>query len=268
MKLGSRKTIVASAGLAVFAHVGCQSQRAGLSAQQAPDRARPAQMMEVRARDVPALFGKVFLTFDDGTDDLGNTTGVLDALKAEGVPATFCFNSKPKVSDAALRASVTRVLTEGHSLCNHSFDHADLTKMDAAGVETQFAAMEASVRRVLPNSPAITLVRTPFLAMNPTIAGVVVRHGVHVGVDFVSGDTDCWSDLEPRRTQCANTIRDAVVAGAKGIVLLHSLNGATSRAMPGILAGLKARNAQFGTIEELVAAKYGNGSHELYPERR
>lgn len=229
-----------------------------------PSRTPPPHMWEVHARDVPALAEKVFLTFDDGTDDRGNTMGVLDALAVEGVRATFCFNTKPKVSDAALRASVARVLREGHSLCNHSFDHPDLTKLDADAIEREFADMETSVLRVVPDSPAVTLVRTPFLAMNPTIAAAVARHGVHLGVDFVSGDTSCWADEEPRRSECAAVIRESVVAGAKGIVLLHSLNGATAKAVPGILAGLKARRAEFATIEELVVAKYGKSSHELY----
>lgn len=243
--------------LLLFGIAGCLAR----GGQPAPAR---APMLQVRARDVPALAGKVFLTFDDGTDDQGNTTAVLDALKAAGVSATFCFNSKRNVSDRALRESVARVLREGHSLCNHSADHPDLTKLSARAIEAQFARMEASVRRVMPDSPAVTLVRTPFLAMNPTIATVVARHGVHIGVDFVSHDTDCWADAEPKRTECANTIRDTVVPRAHGIVLLHSLNGATATAVPDILAGLKARHAEFGTIEELVLAKYGKRSHDLY----
>ena len=59
-----------------------------------------------------------YLTFDDGP---GPATGrVLDILAASGVKATFCQLGL-RVAEAP---DVTRrVVAEGHTLCNHSWDH-------------------------------------------------------------------------------------------------------------------------------------------------
>ncbi len=63
--------------------------------------------------------GKVaYLTFDDGP---GPYTGrVLDILAAAGVKATFCEVGQKVTENPAL---TQRVVAEGHTLCNHSWDH-------------------------------------------------------------------------------------------------------------------------------------------------
>jgi len=62
---------------------------------------------------------RVYLTFDDGPSSV--TAGVLDILKAEGIKATFfvvgAYSSEFK--DNLLK----RIVTEGHSLGNHSYSH-------------------------------------------------------------------------------------------------------------------------------------------------
>ena len=59
-----------------------------------------------------------YLTFDDGP---GPYTGrMLDILAAAGVKATFCQLGQRVTENPALTA---RVVAEGHTLCNHSWDH-------------------------------------------------------------------------------------------------------------------------------------------------
>src|SRR6476661_8500998 len=59
-----------------------------------------------------------YLTFDDGP---GPYTGqILDILAAAGVKAMFCQLGTKVTENPAMAA---RVVAEGHTLCNHSWDH-------------------------------------------------------------------------------------------------------------------------------------------------
>src|SRR6185369_6644307 len=61
----------------------------------------------------------VALTFDDGPDPV-NTPLMLDVLKACGVKATFCLIGNKVAANADL---VRRIVAEGHTLCNHTWQH-------------------------------------------------------------------------------------------------------------------------------------------------
>jgi peptidoglycan-N-acetylglucosamine deacetylase len=63
----------------------------------------------------------VALTFDDGPDPV-TTPKLLDVLKAQGVKATFCLVGHRARDNQAV---VARIAREGHTLCNHSWQHLD-----------------------------------------------------------------------------------------------------------------------------------------------
>ena len=65
----------------------------------------------------------VALTFDDGPDPV-NTPKILDLLKMYGVKATFCLiGFRVRDDHASGRDLVKRMVAEGHTLCNHSWQH-------------------------------------------------------------------------------------------------------------------------------------------------
>ena len=66
------------------------------------------------------------MTFDDGPNE--GTPYVLDALKEAGVRATFFINSDNLHDDnpevvAKNKESLIRMVTEGHVIGDHSYDH-------------------------------------------------------------------------------------------------------------------------------------------------
>lgn len=77
---------------------------------------------EMIVKDVPARAPDdskaVYLTFDDGPSK--NTTTVLDALKAQGVHATFFVVGK---NIAGHEAILKRMVSEGHTLAIHTYSH-------------------------------------------------------------------------------------------------------------------------------------------------
>ena len=61
---------------------------------------------------------EISLTFDDGPSQY--TDEVLDMLKRAGVTATFCVIGSQVRAHAA---QMHRIVDEGHTLCNHTWDH-------------------------------------------------------------------------------------------------------------------------------------------------
>ena len=70
---------------------------------------------------------RVFLTFDDGP--VAATAEVLDVLRDQKVSATFFLNANKLEKHGELQYRLLhRMLTEGHSLGNHGYDHDPTTK--------------------------------------------------------------------------------------------------------------------------------------------
>jgi peptidoglycan/xylan/chitin deacetylase (PgdA/CDA1 family) len=67
----------------------------------------------------------VSLTYDDGPDPQF-TPGILDALAAHGVKATFFVMVEPAEAHPQL---ITRILAEGHELALHGIDHTRLSTL-------------------------------------------------------------------------------------------------------------------------------------------
>jgi peptidoglycan/xylan/chitin deacetylase (PgdA/CDA1 family) len=83
--------------------------------------------LTTRMAETAKVRASVYLTFDDGPYPA--TAEVLDALRAGGVKATFFLCAKNLERDTELQYKlVKRMISEGHSLGNHGYDHDPMTK--------------------------------------------------------------------------------------------------------------------------------------------
>lgn len=90
----------------------------------------------------------VALTFDDGPSD--ETAGLLDLLDRYHIKATFCL-----IGDQVwhYRAVVRRMVSEGHTLCDHSWDHDEsLGRRSAATIRADLLRTNAAIHRVVPDA--------------------------------------------------------------------------------------------------------------------
>jgi peptidoglycan/xylan/chitin deacetylase (PgdA/CDA1 family) len=91
----------------------------------------------------------VALTFDDGPDPV-NTPKILDLLKQCGVKATFCMNGiKAKANPDMVR----RVVAEGHTICNHTWNH--LTPLGGYGqtwIRQDFTDTNNAIHAIVPDA--------------------------------------------------------------------------------------------------------------------
>ncbi len=91
----------------------------GAPGTQPPSGGGPAQVISIgnTSRNTVAF------TFDAGAD-AGYTTQILDTLRANGIHATFGMTGKFAQQNPQL---VQRMVNEGHTLINHTYDHASWT---------------------------------------------------------------------------------------------------------------------------------------------
>jgi peptidoglycan/xylan/chitin deacetylase (PgdA/CDA1 family) len=126
----------------------------------------------------------VALTFDDGPDPV-NTPKMLDVLKACGVKATFCLIGD-KV--AAYAAVVRRIVAEGHTLCNHTWDHnTQLGTYGQLGIQQSLQRTNDAIHAVVPGVK-IAYFRAP--GGEWTSDYVTVAH--QLGMTPIDWDVDPW----------------------------------------------------------------------------
>jgi peptidoglycan/xylan/chitin deacetylase (PgdA/CDA1 family) len=100
----------------------------------------------------------VALTFDDGPDPV-YTPKLLDVLKAHRVKATFCVVGH-RVRDN--KKLVARIAREGHTLCNHSWQHLhDLGKRPDKYLLRDLEATNEQIRKAVPGAK-IKYFRAPY----------------------------------------------------------------------------------------------------------
>ena len=163
-------TLLSAAGVGVsYAQT---APAAGVRAAAAGPKPKPA----VRQVWVQRTTGSkaVALTFDDGPDPV-NTPKLLDVLKKNSVKATFCLVGH-RVRDN--RALVRRIAAEGHTLCNHSWQHLeDLRARDDAYAFRDLEATDEQLRKAVPGAK-IKYFRAPYGNFSPRLNDFAARLGM------------------------------------------------------------------------------------------
>lgn len=172
--------------------------------------------------------GLVRLTFDDGPGAYSEQ--VLDILKRYNVHATFYVIGR---NVSRYPATMQRTVSEGHRIGNHSFSHADLTRLSRAGVEQELSSTQAAIQAVCGITP--TAFRPPYGATNSTVQAVAASMGM--SVDLWSIDTNDW--MRPGSGAITQRVLANTSPGA--VVLLHVLHQDTVAALPSIIEGIRSQ---------------------------
>ena len=179
--------------------------------------------------------GEVILTFDDGPRP-GRTDAILKTLDQYGVKATFMMLGR---SAAAHPDLVRAVAQHGHTIGNHSYDHADLSTLTSQAAIDDIAKGERAITRALAGSGTNLapffrfpyLAQTGFLRTNMRQSGMVV-----LDVDVDSKD---YYDDTPAEV-AARTISRLEARGG-GIILFHDIHPRTVAMLPDFLQQLEDR---------------------------
>ncbi|MFG2103158.1 polysaccharide deacetylase family protein [Micromonospora echinaurantiaca] len=158
---------------------------------------------------------RVTLTFDDGPDPQ-YTPQVLDALREYGVRATFCVVGENAQAHPEL---IRAILAEGHTLCNHSWDHdVSLGSRSPERIRADLLRTSDAIRAAAPDAP-IAYYRQPGGAWTWPVVSTARKLGM----------TPLHWTVDPSDWQApgAGPIAATVVGqvGPGSVVLLHDAGG-------------------------------------------
>ena len=193
----------------------------------------------------------IALTFDDGP--YPKVTGhILDVLEKNGVCATFfVLGSRIEGREDVL----TRMEELGCEIGNHSFSHADLTRLSRADCQRELSDTDAEIRRVTGHEASV--VRPPYGYYNKAVRSAAGRPLILWTVD-----TNDWRGKAP------GEIADYVIQQAKegSVILMHDQQTQTADAMEMIIPTLIEEGFRFVTVSELIRLTGGQCKGVMLPE--
>ena len=171
----------------------------------------------------------MYLTFDDGPDP-SYTPLVLDVLGRYGARATFFVVG----SRAELYPDlVGRIIAEGHTVANHSWNHEDLADLSRA----EFDETVGRTQDLL-GEHATPCLRPPYGSTNAFTRDWAAAHGLELVLWTASAND--WPGLE------AEAIADLLIEGVTdgAVVLMHDGGGERSRTVQGLEIALDRLSGQ------------------------
>ncbi|QIN28455.1 polysaccharide deacetylase family protein [Brevibacterium luteolum] len=193
----------------------------------------------------------VALTYDDGPGE--DTPQLLDALAAEGVPATFFVKG---TSIAGNEATLKRIAEEGHEIGSHTWNHPQLTKISRSAAEREHARINGAIEKVTGEKP--TVFRPPY--------GAFAKGVPDGGLPSIiwSLDTNDWQNKKAPE----KTVKAATTDVRPGdIILMHDIHKPSVEASPQIIAKLKAQGFTLVTVSELFGGELKPGQSYYSDER-
>ena len=204
--------------------------------------------------------GKIALTFDDGPDPRA-TPLVLNALRERDLQATFFVVGRQVAQNPGL---LRRIVEEGHTIGNHTYDHADMSDMSPKRMRSELRSTQEAVDDALGYHHPMVLMRPPY--GNPYFEGsqalpMFRRVVEEQGLLPVIWTVDSSDYLNGGRSE---GIVQAIVGADKArrneksdeVVLLHDNHRQTARALPGIIDHYEESGRKFVDVGELLVDKY------------
>ena len=200
-------------------------------------------------------FGKdCVLTFDDGPDL--DSIKVLDALKSANVTGVTFFVQGINVKK--FPQILRRMVDEGHVLGNHTYDHPDLTKLNANDVVKQLQMCQEAVNNALGREYPLKQMRPPYGAINNKVRDLLNSHGFEVMLWQV--DSNDWRTENRKNPQ--NIVHNVflgdapVTKGRGGLILFHDIHPSTGEILPEVIRRLKMEGMVLTTAQALLDRKY------------
>jgi peptidoglycan/xylan/chitin deacetylase (PgdA/CDA1 family) len=210
------------------------------------ERSRPAREIDRG----PAEGRKIALTFDAGSSPKP-VAPILAALRQRDLHCTFFLTGHWAEQNPA---TVRAIAGAGHELGNHTYSHANLTRLSDDGIATELRRAESAVRAACGHGTH-PFFRPPLGARDDR----VLRAAAREGYTTVYWSTDSLDSVTPGITPDAIRERVAQRAQPGSIVLLHCGSQATAKALPDLLDDLERDGYSVVTLSELLAGNTSGG---------
>ena len=188
----------------------------------------------------------IYLTFDAGYEN-GNIEKILDVMKEEEVIGAFFVLKNLILKNGDL---ITRMIDEGHLVCNHTASHKDMTKCTSL---EEFKAELDCLEEVYFEATGQKLApyyRPPEGKFNEASLQYAKALGYKtVFWSFAYADWDNARQMAPEEAK--QKILSHVHNGE--ILLLHPTSATNAAILKDVICELKKEGYRFGSLDELTA---------------
>ncbi len=187
----------------------------------------------------------IYLTFDAGYEN-GNIAKTLDILKEESVTGAFFIlgNLIEKNTDL-----VSRMATEGHIVCNHTYHHRDMSRMDETDFLEELHELEEAYESATGNKLS-SYYRPPQGKFSQENMEIAKKNGYKtVFWSFAYPDWDNGKQMSPERAK--KIVLENLHNGE--VMLLHPTSQTNAAILSDVIKEIKAQGYRFGTLDELTA---------------
>ena len=186
---------------------------------------------------------EVYLTFDTGYE-LGNTSVILDILRSENVKAAFFVTGHFLKQNKEL---VLRMYNEGHLVCNHTWNHPNITKKSKIEIEEDLCRVEDKYYEIT-HDYMPKFLRPPEGAISDYSLSVTDELG-YTTIFWSLAYVD-WKINEQKGSKYAyDNVINNIHNGA--IILMHTVSTDNRDALKEIIATLRV-NYEFKNLYDLV----------------
>jgi peptidoglycan-N-acetylmuramic acid deacetylase len=186
----------------------------------------------------------LYLTFDAGYEN-GNIERILDVLKNHNAKGAFFILENLITRNTDL---VKRMADEGHTVCNHTAKHKDMTKVNnIEDFKTELSNLECIYKEYTGNEMA-KYYRPPEGKFNEQNLDFANKLGYKtIFWSFAYADWD--NNKQPSEEYAIQKIKDNTHNGM--IVLLHPTSKTNADILDRILTYWEEEGFRFGTLDEL-----------------
>ena len=188
----------------------------------------------------------IYLTFDVGYEN-GNVEKILDILKDHNAPAAFFILSNLVEKNPEL---ITRMADEGHTLCNHTSKHKDMTKIsDIESFEAEISTLE----KLCYNKTGKTIAkyfRPPEGKFNENtlnFANTLGYKTIFWSFAYADWDNNNQMSVEKAKEKVLSNVHNGAV------MLFHPTSKTNSLILSDVLTELENKGYRFGTLDELTS---------------
>lgn len=198
-----------------------------------PATAGPAPAKEIFGNALPPK--TVVLTFDDGPHGT-YTEEIAAILKQYNVPGVF-FEVGQNVG--RYKNESKRLIDAGHTVGNHSYSHALLSKQNGDKLYGEIANTDTALKAADERRSA--LFRFPYGAHNAEGLAILSK----LGLRSVMWNVDSMDWADPVPSSIANRVLTTLGKEQRGIILFHDIHDRSVKALPMVLDKLIADGYSF-----------------------
>ena len=186
----------------------------------------------------------IYITFDAGYEN-GNTAPILDALKKHKAPAAFFLVGSYIKQNRDL---VKRMVAEGHTVGNHSYNHPDMITKSQRDFFNELAETRQAYKEV--TGTDMPMFYRPPEGKFTTDNLAWAQSAGYTTVLWSTAYVDWNTSSQPDHSYAYKKLEERTFPGA--IILLHSTSQTNAEILDTQLAKWEKQGYTFGDINDLV----------------